>query len=121
VSGIADPFNGHIDEFRMFQYRQRGVSLLAAAPPFPFDPLAFEPHQPPPHWPPQERNVLREQQGAERYHPQPKDGQEAEESSGDEEDPDRDTNPAGRGSPQKSQKTRSGLWEIFFEPIKLTI
>jgi hypothetical protein len=39
VSGIADPFNGHIDEFRMFQYRQRGVSLLAAAPRFPFDPL----------------------------------------------------------------------------------
>jgi hypothetical protein len=21
VSGIADPFNGHIDDFRMFQYR----------------------------------------------------------------------------------------------------
>ena len=117
----SDPFNGDVDKFRLFRYRLCEVSLLATAPPFPLDPLAFEPHQHPPHRPPQEGNILREQQGAERHHPQPKDGQEAEEASGNEENPDRDANPAGRGSPQQSQKARSGVRELLFEPIELTI
>src|SRR5918996_5994625 len=96
-------------------------SFLAAAPPFPCDPSAFEPHQCPSHRPPQEGNVLREQQSAERDHPQAQDRQETEETSDDEEDPCRDANPPGRGPPEPAQKTRSGLGELFFEPIELTI
>jgi hypothetical protein len=30
-------------------------------------------------------------------------------------------NPPGRGPPEPAQKTRSGLGELFFEPIELTI
>ena len=67
------------------------------------------------------RECLREQRSAERDHPQAQDRQETEETSDYEEDPCRDANPPGRGPPEPAQKTRSGLGELFFEPIELTI
>jgi hypothetical protein len=80
--------------------------------------LAFEPHQRPPHRALQEGDVLREQQGAERHHPQPENGQNAEDPADDQEDPRGNADPAGRRIPQPALKTRSRLWELLFEAIE---
>ncbi len=93
----------------------------SSAPPLPADPAALRPDQHAPQRATEKRQVLREQQQAQRQHPYPQYGKEAEHPTGHEHQAERDAQPGRAGRPQPEQGSVQPAGERLLEAVQLMI
>src|SRR5512139_1856158 len=108
----------------MHAWRRGDESAL----PLPADPAALRPDQRAPHRATEKRQVLREQQQAQRQHPYPQYGKEAEQPAEHQQQAERDAQPrrAGRAQPDQDPVQPAGQHpleavELMIEPMLVAV